>query len=96
MTESSAPRRLAGIIRPTVSALAAVRFLRVREGWRGQARASIPRILAASCGEKYQYSRGYFCRFHPPEQLLMVFSGASKRAEGLLWTCFKLRKFQRS
>jgi hypothetical protein len=39
---------------------------------------------------------GHPCRFRPPEQLPIVFSGTCKRAGGLVWTCFKPRKSQRS
>jgi hypothetical protein len=46
-------------------------------------------------GEGFQLGRGRPCRFRPPEQLPIEFSGASKRVEDLPWTCFKPRKSQR-
>ena len=46
MTESLAPHSLGGIMRPTVRAPAAVQFLPVGEGWRGQAPCFDPQSLS--------------------------------------------------
>ena len=51
-------------------------------------------LTRASLKRHVTMRRGHSCRFHPPEQLPIVFSGAWKQAEDLPWTCFKPRKCQ--